>query len=232
VTDTSVSWTTHATATSQWGSSAISAEYIQHLVERSKGGENPWTNPVLGSLVDRYYADTVTRMNYYKFLNHLVREQQPAVAVELGVEFGLASAHMASAAYEYGGKVIGVDRNRHEVPERIIPETWPNTYTFIHGDTILAADLVEAVVAHSGPIGVLFQDSSHHYAPSCQEWDRYRPLMAKGGIWICDDITPAFYEEGVDEKSMVAYFKERPGRYKMLFPNVLHYGNTVGVILL
>lgn len=210
----------------------MNMEHIKRLVSKSVEAANPWQIPVLGELVDQYFEHISTRLNYYKLLYYLVQEMQPAVCVELGVEYGLGSAHMAAAAHKYGGWVIGVDRNNHQVPAEIIPEAWPMTYTYMLGDTVDVADLVSYLIEDHGGIGVLFQDSSHHYAPSCQEWDAYRPMMADGGVWICDDITPSFFEPGVDEKSMVAYFNERPAKEKERFPDVLHYGNVVGVMVL
>ena len=188
--------------------------------------------PTLGSLIDKHFSHISMRLNYYRFLYYLVAKAKPAIAVELGVEFGLASAHMTAAAFQYGGHVIGIDINNGLVAAEAIQQAWPGTYTFIHGDSTLAAELVEPLVEKYGKIGVLFQDSSHHYAPSCQEWDMYRPMMAENGIWVCDDITPSFYEAGVDAASMVAYFDERPARHKLKYQDVLHFGNTVGVMLL
>lgn len=210
----------------------MSAEEIQKLVARSARHEYAWQHPVLDKMIIKHFAHVRQRLNYYRFLCHLVAWDRPAISVELGVEYGLASAHMAVSAFAYGGKVIGIDVNGKLVEEAEIQRAWPRTYTLIVGDSCDAAEMVALMVGQYGPIGVLFQDSSHHYAPSCREWDLYRPLMADDGIWVCDDVTPSFYEDGVDEKSMVAYFDERPGREKLKFPNVLHYGNTIGVILL
>ena len=210
----------------------MNVEDIKRLVAKGGRGANPWSQPMLGRLIDKFYPHINTCLNYYKFLYYMVAEMKPAVAVEIGVEFGVASAHMCAAAHAYGGKVIGIDKNSLKVCEKEIHQAWPGIYTFIHGDSTQVSDLVEAMVDKHGKIGVLFQDSSHHYAPSCLEWDLYSPLMAEGGVWVCDDVTPAFFEYGVDEKSMVEYFDERPARHKMKYPNVLHYGNTVGVILL
>ena len=89
---------------------------------------------------------------------------------------------------------------------------------------------VAAIVEQDGKIGVVFQDSSHHYAPSCSEWMLYSRFLAENAIWVCDDITPAFQTPD-EPKGMVDYFQERPGQ-KKLYPDVLHKGNTVGVILL
>ena len=83
-----------------------------------------------------------------------------------------------------------------------------------------------------GKIGIVFQDSSHHYNISKLEWELYQPLLDENAIWICDDIISAFHDTRVDPpgKGMVEYFNELPGE-KKLYPNTLHAGNAVGVIL-
>lgn len=196
--------------------------------------ESPW----LDGLYEQVKSNVSTRLNYYRFLYHLVRETQPEVSIELGVEFGLASAHMALAAREYGGMVIGVDINGHGIPKVQIPAECPN-YHFMQGNSTninTVAQVMWIAGYHPGkysdPFGLIFQDSSHHYAPSVKEWEIYSPRCKPGAIWVCDDVTPDFYEEGVDEKSMVDYFDERPARLKLKFPDVLHKGNTIGIMVL
>lgn len=184
--------------------------------------------------VYREYEEHVKqRIQYYKFMYSLLKARKPCVALELGVEYGICSSFMASAMNEVRGKgkVIGVDRNFHHVPGTLISDTYSDIYHYIVSDTVRAWSEIRDLCKLYGPIGIVFQDSSHHYAHSVKEWDTYSRLLDYDAIWVCDDITPSFYEEGVDEKSMVSYFDERPGHH-MLFPNILHKGNTIGVILL
>lgn len=58
-------------------------------------------------------------------------------------------------------------------------------------------------------------------------------MLGSPAIWICDDITPAFHDPLIDPpgKGMVQYFEALPGD-KRLYENVLHFGNTQGIILL
>ncbi len=102
-------------------------------------------------------------------------------------------------------------------------------YNFIKLDSANAGSWVKAITDNYGKLGVVFQDSSHHYERSRVEWDIYSELLDKYGVWICDDISESFYRPGLDEKSMVGYFKERPGN-KKLYDN-LHKGSVIGVIL-
>lgn len=145
--------------------------------------------------------------------------------MEIGVESGMASRYMCEAAKEYGGRVIGVDVRRIENMD--IPN-----FTFLLSDSTRMQQPLTNLVQAYGRIGLVFQDSSHHYTESHKEWQIVRPLMTNDGIWICDDITPAFYDPIRDplNKGMVEYFNELPGD-KRLYENVLHFGNCQGIII-
>lgn len=204
---------------------------IDNLVAQSANPEavqDDW----LDAYVAQFMGHVSVRLNYYRFLYLLVERAKPDVAMEIGVEYGCASAHMALAAYQYRGHVVGIDPNIHHAPAVNIPTRVGGVYRFIQGRSTDPRAFAEVVreVERYGMIGVVFQDSSHHYAESVDEWNAYKDLLVPGAIWVCDDITPAFFEPGVDEKSMVAYWQELPGQ-KRLYPDVLHQGNTMGVMI-
>lgn len=160
-----------------------------------------------------------------------MRTLQPRLGLEIGVERGYGSAFMCEAAAGYGGYVIGVDVNDCPLPDLF--ERFDN-YIFVRGDST-KPEVVETVGGYAqrhGMIGLVFQDSSHHYEASRQEWNLYTQLMGPGGVWLCDDISPAFHDPLIDPPGlgMVQYFEALPGR-KKLYPNVLHRGNTQGVVL-
>jgi hypothetical protein len=90
-----------------------------------------------------------------------------------------------------------------------------------------AASVVGGVLA-GRKLSVVFQDSSHHAEPSRLEWEYYRPMMAPGAVWVCDDVTPAFQMRD-EPRSLVDYFEALPGT-KLTFPD-LHKGNVIGVVL-
>lgn len=192
----------------------------------------PIVSEWLDGLVAQVAQNVTERHNYYRLLYHLVRTLKPEVALEIGVEFGIASAHMALAASEYGGIVIGVDHHFHDIPGEQIPARYPN-YHFVVGDST-EPSTIEQVVGILGDryIGVVFQDSSHHYKESQDEWTLYSALLSSRFVWVCDDISPAFHDPKVDPPgcSMVTYFAELPG-HKVLFPDVLHRGGTIGVVI-
>lgn len=202
---------------------------LDALVERSQQPIQP-KDGWLDELFEMYSDQVATRLNYYRFLYWLVKEIKPAVVLEMGVETGVASAHMARAASDYGGVVIGVDPVFHPTPAGQIPAMCKNYIYYIGSSISLDAyNVVRHAIEDHGLLGLVFQDSSHHSAPSEVEWGYYSPFVTEGGVWVCDDITSAFKEEGVDDKSMEEYFDNLPWN-KVKYPNVLHRGNTIGVL--
>jgi predicted O-methyltransferase YrrM len=191
-------------------------------------------DPFLDKRIEEYYKHVSANLNYYKFLYGLVQLYEPKLVLEIGVEFGLASAHMASAAKKYGGHVVGVDHKYHHVPGRMIGEAYGN-YDFIQGDSraLLTISRVAEFVESYGPIDLVFQDSSHHYVESIEEWEAYTPLLGEKAIWVCDDISPPFHDPNIDppDKGMVQYFEGLPGE-KMLLSVCRCPGNALGVVLL
>lgn len=168
------------------------------------------------------------RRNYYRFLYHLARWLQPYVALEIGVEGGFASAYLGAATLGYGGHVIGID---HE-DKRIVAAQ--GNYHFIIGKSTAMRTWAQvgAMVQDYGKIGIVYQDSSHHYEASRQEWDLYSGMMDSSAVWICDDITKDFHDKKIDPPGMgmVQYFEGLPGE-KRLYKDVLHFGNTQGIVL-
>jgi len=198
--------------------------------ELVKQAAQPLGDEWLDGYYKAYQDHVSTRLNYYRFLYLMVMHFKPAVAIELGVEFGLASAHMARAAATYGGTVIGVDHNYHSAPMEIV--AYCKNYNYRLADTVAAFPDVKMLV-DGRPVGLLFQDSSHHYLESKREFELYSTLMPAGSYWVCDDILPAFHDPKVDPpgKGMVEYFWELPG-YKRTYPEVLNKGNTIGIVKL
>jgi predicted O-methyltransferase YrrM len=161
------------------------------------------------------------RIRYYRFLYHLARTYKPQLALEIGVQEGYGSGYMCEA----GIQVIGIDLEQVDL--------FRVNYHFIRGDSTKVFDQVSDLVDRFGKLGLVFQDSSHHYEPSKTEWGLYSGLLADGAVWVCDDITEAFYDPLVDPpgKGMVQYFEELPGD-KRLYENSLHNGNAMGVVLI
>jgi cephalosporin hydroxylase len=172
-------------------------------------------------------AGNPERRNYYRFLYHLVKWRRPYVALEIGVESGMASAYMCEGDWP-DTQVIGIDINK--------AEQWPtniSNHHFIHGDsTDMRTWLkVSTMCQDFGKIGIVYQDSSHHYLASKKEWELYSSLLDKDAIWICDDVTPSFHDPNVDPPrcGMVEYFNELPSD-KRTYKDILHFGNIQGIL--
>lgn len=204
---------------------------IERLITLS---QRPLDDPWLEALQVQFHDPQV----YYRFLYHLLLVRQPKLALEIGTYHGVGSAHLAAAAASYGGQVIGIDLNEHGTTRDSIPERYSN-YHFIHGDSTQSEIIqqVRSLVERFGPIGVVYQDSSHHYEASWKEWEAYSQMLDslahRPAVWVCDDITPAFHDKNIDPpgKGMVQYFEGLPGQ-KRLYPDVLHRGNSIGVVLI
>lgn len=191
-------------------------------------GKFPIKDSWLSNLCKRNESSIGPRLGYYRFLYLLVAAMQPRYALELGVETGLASAHMARAAMRYGGHVIGIDINQYSIPETELSKIY--NYTFILGDIIDKFYVVDRIVGNR--LGLVFQDSSHHYDASIAEWNTYSPLMKPGSVWVCDDIHKSFHDPKVDPpgKGMLEYFHNLPGK-KKLYPYA-NGGNAIGVVII
>lgn len=170
--------------------------------------------------------------NYHRFLYLLVRAIKPRVSLELGVHLGSTLAHLSAAAAEFGGHVMGIDYCPCELVATL--QRRYGNVMFRQGDTthIETVKWAHRVVDTLGPIGVIYQDSTHHYWSSWMEWDHYLPCLDGSAVWVCDDITESFHSPKFDppERGMVQYFEELPGQ-KKLYPDVLHKGNTQGIVL-
>ncbi len=182
----------------------------------------------------RLEASNKEQEPYYRFLYHLIRQANPDVSLEIGVEWGLGSIHMCEASSTDGfSHVIGIDINASVLANGL--RAFYGNYHFAQMDSTSerAKKYVSLLVRRCGALGVVFQDSSHHYRASCQEWDIYNHFLDRNAIWICDDVTPDFYDPDIGpwplSKGMVQYFDERPGEKKLY--NNLHHGSAVGVIL-
>lgn len=172
--------------------------------------------------------------NYYRFLYYCVQEFQPAISVEIGIDFAVGSRHMVEAAKTYDGLVIGIDILEKAGEVQALKKDTQH-YRFINDsstDQKTIGQLNKLVKTH-GPIGLVYQDSSHHYLESEKEWDLISPFCTPGAIWICDDITHSFHDPNIDPpgKGMLQYFMEIPREHKRLYQDVLHYGNCQGIVI-
>lgn len=150
---------------------------------------------------------------YYRWFYYVIRRLQPAVALELGISRAQGSAHLAAA----GPKVtIGIDRAPWgSIYEQNIAEIRRRgyDYRFIHANTLdpESQAQVRQIVGETGPLELLFIDSTHLAWHAKAEWELYRDMIPSGAIVVMDDIrAPA---------EMYQAFLEIPGQH-IEFPNL------------
>lgn len=196
-------------------------DQIDKCAELSK---HPLDNSVLEQFQQKYFADF--RHYYYRFFYHLVTKFKPKVAIEIGIQHGHGCVHMAAG--NLSTLVVGIDKQIDCA--RKAPKL-PNL-RFIYENSLSLGSNIESIVKQYGDIGLVFQDSSHYYNLSQQEFKIYSKYLDKNAIWACDDITPDFYDPLAEppSKSMVEYFDELPGEKKKYTD--LHHGSVIGITLL
>lgn len=203
----------------------ITWQEVDELIQRAQ-------HPLDDRWLERMNENCQPAQPYYRFLYLLAEKLHPPLALEIGVYTAVASAHLAAGLAAWDGQVIGFDINPVPKAEEIV-ERYGN-YWFYHLDatTEFAQINVQSLVDRYGSLGIVYQDSSHHFYPSLKEWELYSPFC-KDALWLCDDILPCFSDPLVDPpgKSMVSYWESLP-EPKKLFPQTLHLGNTMGVVLL
>lgn len=127
---------------------------------------------------------------YYRWFYLLCQALRPRVALELGVCRAQNMAYMAAGG---AGLVIGVDRApwQPEFDENVaMMQSRGLQHFIILGDTT-SPETVRSIrqkVDGSGPIELLFIDSTHTYNQAKAEFVAYRDLLADGALVVMDDI--------------------------------------------
>jgi predicted O-methyltransferase YrrM len=118
---------------------------------------------------------------YYRFLTVAMREVKPALAVELCVERGVGTAHMA-AGY-CGGTIVGADIEFKDVAYSVA-EHYGCVY-YVKGDSVATSGELGRFRC---PIGLLFLDSLHTAAHVQAELEAYEPLLADEALVLVDNL--------------------------------------------
>ncbi len=191
----------------------------------TKLAKKPLDNERLEQFQEQHFGES--KSAHYRFFFYLVAQMKPKIALELGVDHGHTVVHMAAANPDT--LVLGFDKDMFCADKR--HREYSNCR--IHYiDSLDGEDLIQHFVSKHGKIGVVFQDSSHHYEESVKEFEIYSKYLDKNAIWCCDDITPNFHDPDFDPpgKGMVEYFGGLSGRKKIY--DDLHYGTKIGVVLM
>jgi predicted O-methyltransferase YrrM len=118
---------------------------------------------------------------YYRFLTVAMKNVKPALAVELGVERGVGTAHMA-AGY-CSGTIVGVDIAFDDVAYTVAEHY--DCIHYVKGDSIATSG---ELGKFSLPIGLLFVDSLHTAAHVRKEIKAYEPLLADEALVLIDNL--------------------------------------------
>jgi predicted O-methyltransferase YrrM len=195
---------------------------IEGLIQAAKA--ETAAGQITAHLGDRQILSNSRLDPYYTFLRGLAQQHfdEPGVFLEIGCYQGCLAAHICEDAPFHNHKMAGIDINP-------VPFEHP-AFTLFQGDSTSTEiyQQVKAFAEANGGIFAIFHDSSHHYYPSVDEFNLYRPLLRPGGIWISDDITPAFKTPD-DPKSMAEWWDDLPGDKRHY--DDLHIGSRIGVIL-
>lgn len=192
---------------------------LDALVEKSK---DPLPDYGLEALQAEVHGNH--RHRHHRFLYWLALETQPALSLELGSQWGVTCAHLCTAAREFGGHVVGVDVQAFSEKRARLFERLGN-FTFIQSDSLDAVPAVEKLAEKFGKLGLVYQDSLHHYAHFRAEWEAYSPLLQDDTVWACNlmpNPNDPKYPHG-----MADYWRELPGDGRIY--RDLYQGADVGV---
>lgn len=167
------------------------------------------TNPApeLLTLCGEWYSP------YYNLMYLLSAQLKNGFCVELGVHKGRGLAALAMA--NPTNLVIGFDNTYWADEIEAIRIKWPNTLFFQKSALPVPIDVTR-------PIHLLHIDTEHSYANAKQEFEAYKPYLAKGAYVLFDDLHAM--EDGV-----MRAFKELP--YEKVEDDRLHPSCGYGVLV-
>lgn len=123
---------------------------------------------------------------YYRFLYLAMRELRPSLAVELGVQHGVGTAHLAAGWC--GGTIVGVDVEFKDETQTVRERY--DCIQYIQADVIVAAD---AIAKLDQPIELLFIDDEHKPTHVRRELDVYTPLLGDEALVVFDNLHAPSY---------------------------------------
>jgi len=129
-------------------------------------------------------------------LHLLIREFQPAVALELGTNLGISSAYLASALRLNGqGTLFTLEGSPHRVrhAQAVHQRLELDNITYVTG---LFADTLGGVLDDARPIGFAFVDGHHQKEPTLNYFDAIWPHTREKAVIVFDDIR---WSEGMKE---------------------------------
>lgn len=194
--------------------------------------------PFIDGRLDVYKEHYSGAYPYYAALRDITRELKPDTVLEIGTWQGTSAACLAAG--HPGATVMTVDHHSDpgDADNQDLTldacERYPNI-VYLQGcstEMVLKEKVgsrcvfedVKRVLA-GRPLDILFVDGWHHELMARADYDTYFPLMANGGLIICDDIYGA---SGETLTNMMDFWNALPGE-KYLDP-VIHSVYSMGFI--
>lgn len=117
---------------------------------------------------------------YYRFVWHLVRRMKPELVVELGVERGRCTAHIAA----HGCKVLAVDCDPKDEDLTPVLKRYPKID--FRRDLSTQRAIIDEVKDQS--VDICLFDSDHSCYTVMSEYGVWFQKMKPGGVMLFDDI--------------------------------------------
>lgn len=178
-------------------------------------------------LDNRYETEPKSRRPYYRFCQELVRQVEPKLVVELGIDEGDCCGHWASGSANT--QVLGVDVHKdNEYPAdrcKDVEKQFSN-FKYLRGWTWARVNDVKAY----GSIDILYIDSWHEYPYAAYDFNLYAPLLADNHIVLIDDL-----HFGANESppgGVLKFFNEIPAKQKFVDHTMnpaVPFGMLVGI---
>jgi len=181
---------------------SLSAEIIWELARRAAALDETG-NRFCDDLFTKYAINPAPQSDYlpyYRFLHLVAGELKPELVVELGVQRGVATAHLA-AGYK-DTLVIGIDVAFDPISSQVEAE-FGYQVLYIIGDSTQVANRVKP----AGEIEVLFIDSHHTADHVRKELAAYTPLLADEALVLFDNL---YHPHHAGQKQVYEAFYEFP----------------------
>ena len=129
------------------------------------------------------YAFWRSEVNYYLYLNALVRILKPKKVLELGTNEGKSALFMLVAMPEQS-QLITIDNQVSDPPNLALCKEDKRLVT-VYGDSL---DLSSYNGADLGGVDLMFIDTEHQFDQLSQEWGTYYQFLNLGATVVLDDI--------------------------------------------
>lgn len=155
--------------------------------------------------------DTLYENDTYKYLYGLIREINPNVIVETGVQNGCSTEIILSALYNnHNGKLISFDIGNEQgessdrtwdgKPGELVRKELQSPWTLILGDSKVTIPKFLKKQSKTFKIDIFHHDSDHSTEHIEQEFEHVLPYMKKGGLLCMHDHRGRGFKQETEKK--------------------------------